>query len=76
MALEAAMSQWLYQFWLEEEGQDLIEYSLLITFIAIFCMWFVGAGRDPVKGIWTTANSTITVANTSAGGSIGSGGHD
>ena len=31
------MAAYLYQFWREEDGQDLIEYSLLITFIAIAC---------------------------------------
>ena len=51
----------------DESGQDLIEYSLLITFIAIACMWFVGAGRDPVNGVWTTANGHIDNAATAAG---------
>jgi Flp pilus assembly pilin Flp len=62
------MFEWLRRFCIEEEGQDIIEYSLLITFVAIACMWFVGAGRDPVNGIWTTANSHITSANTAANG--------
>ena len=41
MDQEVEMALWLHNFWLEEEGQDLIEYSLLITFIAIACL---GAG--------------------------------
>jgi Flp pilus assembly pilin Flp len=53
---------------MEEAGQDLIEYSLLITFIAIACMWFVGAGRDPVNGVWTTANGHVNAAAAAAGG--------
>lgn len=61
------ISEWLRRFWTEEQGQDLIEYSLLITFIAIACMWFVGAGRDPVNTIWTSANNTVTSAATAAG---------
>ena len=56
------------RFWGEEEGQDLIEYSLLITFIAIACMWFVGLGHDPVNGIWTTANNSIKTASSASGG--------
>ena len=62
------MSEQLRRFWLDEAGQDLIEYSLLITFIAIACMWFVGAGRDPVNGVWTTANGHVNKAATAAGG--------
>jgi len=68
MTVEEAMALWLRRFAAEEDGQDIIEYSLLITFVAIACMWFVGAGRDPVKGVWTSANSTISVAATAAHG--------
>ena len=38
------MAQWLHDFWLEEEGQDLIEYSVMITFIAVTCLAFVFSG--------------------------------
>jgi Flp pilus assembly pilin Flp len=68
MDLEAPMRQQLRRFWDDEGGQDLIEYSLLITFIAIACMWFVGAGRGPVNGVWTTANNHVTSAAAAAGG--------
>jgi Flp pilus assembly pilin Flp len=61
------MTQWIYQFWREEDGQDLIEYSLLITFIALATMWIMGSGRPAVNAIWTGANTTITQANTTAG---------
>jgi len=62
------MFEWLRRFCIEEDGQDIIEYSLLICFVAIACMWFVGEGRDPVKGIWTTSNTHITAANAAANG--------
>jgi Flp pilus assembly pilin Flp len=62
------MSDWIRRFSVEEEGQDIIEYSLLITFIAIACMWFVGLGHDPVNGIWTTANNSIKTASSASGG--------
>ena len=62
------MREQLRRFWDDEGGQDLIEYSLLITFIAIACMWFVGAGRGPVNGVWTTANTHVTSAAAAASG--------
>jgi Flp pilus assembly pilin Flp len=62
------MEQWFGRFWREEEGQDIIEYSLLITFIALSCLWFLSAGHDSVLGIWTTTNSGIAVANAAASG--------
>ena len=58
------MWQFLYTFWREDDGQDLIEYSLLITFIAIATAAVVGSGTNVIRGIWTTSNSTIAQANT------------
>jgi Flp pilus assembly pilin Flp len=65
---EAQMAQYLHYFWREDDGQDLIEYSLLITFIAIACAALIGSGRSAVNSIWTSTNSHLGVANTQAGG--------
>ena len=61
------MREQLGRFWNDESGQDLIEYSLLITFIASAGMWFVGAGRGRVNGVWTTANGHVYNAALAAG---------
>jgi Flp pilus assembly pilin Flp len=61
------MAAYLNNFWQEEEGQDLIEYSLLITFIAIACAAIIGAGRPAVNNIWIGTNNQLTQANTVAG---------
>jgi Flp pilus assembly pilin Flp len=60
------MSKLLVRLWKEEEGQDMIEYSLLITFIAIACMWFIGAGGPSIRGVWTGANATVNQASSAA----------
>ena len=50
----------------EEQGQDLIEYTLLLAFVALASSaLFVGAGTN-VHGIWSTANSQVVAANTIA----------
>jgi Flp pilus assembly pilin Flp len=47
----------------DETGQDLIEYSLLMAFVALSSAGlFLGAGGS-VSGIWTTTNSQLTAAN-------------
>ena len=61
------MYQLLCGLWREEDGQDLIEYSLLITFIAIATAAVVGSGANSIVGIWTTGNSQIAAANRTAG---------
>jgi Flp pilus assembly pilin Flp len=56
----------LRNFWNDEQGQDLIEYTLLMAFVALAsAALFLGAGGS-IKGIWTTTNATLTNANTSA----------
>jgi Flp pilus assembly pilin Flp len=49
-----------------ERGQDLIEYTLLMAFVALAsAALFLGSGGG-VKGIWGQANTRLTAANTSA----------
>ena len=60
------MKNLLRNFWLEEEGQDLIEYTLLLAFVALVsAAIFIGAGQS-ASGIWTVANSHLSNANTAA----------
>jgi Flp pilus assembly pilin Flp len=50
----------------DEQGQDLIEYTLLLAFVCLSsAALFVSAGGS-VGGIWSAANSQLAVANTSA----------
>ena len=58
--------QSLLHFWRDESGQDLIEYSLLITFIAIACLALIGAGRPSVNAIWISTNTQLTLAGSAA----------
>lgn len=56
----------LRNFWKEEDGQDLIEYTLLMAFVALAsAALFIGAGKS-VTGIWSSTASQLTAANTSA----------
>jgi len=46
-----------------EEGQDLIEYSLLLAFVALAgAAVFVGMGNT-TSGIWNTVNSRLANAS-------------
>jgi Flp pilus assembly pilin Flp len=56
----------LRNFWHDEEGQDLIEYTLLMAFVALAsAALFLGAGGS-IKGIWSVSNSQLEAANTTA----------
>ena len=57
---------YIKSFWNDEQGQDLIEYTLLLSFVTLAVVGlFMGAGKD-VKGVWVTANNQLIKANTSA----------
>ena len=50
-------------FWNDDQGQDLIEYSLLMAFVALAsAALFLTAGGS-IKGIWSASNSQLTAAN-------------
>ena len=54
-------------FWNDDNGQDLIEYTLLMAFVALAsAALFLGAGGS-ISGIWTTSNSQLSAANAFAG---------
>jgi Flp pilus assembly pilin Flp len=57
-----------FEFARDERGQDLLEYSLLITFIAIACIALIASGRPATNQVWQTANAEITAANSFAFG--------
>jgi Flp pilus assembly pilin Flp len=53
----------IQKFWNDEQGQDLIEYTLLMAFVALAsAALFLGAGGS-ISGIWSTSNSQLTAAN-------------
>ena len=56
----------LRSFWKDEQGQDLIEYTLLMAFVALAsAALFLGAGGS-IKNIWTITNNQLSNAATSA----------
>jgi Flp pilus assembly pilin Flp len=60
------MKQLLFNLVADESGQDLIEYTLLMAFVALAsAALFLGAGGS-IAGIWTTSNSQLGAANTQA----------
>jgi len=56
----------LRNLWMDEQGQDLIEYTLLMAFVALAsAALFIGAGGS-IKGIWSVTNSQLAAANSQA----------
>lgn len=60
------MKQLFHQLLSDDQGQDLIEYTLLMAFVALAsAALFLGAGGS-IQGIWSTSNSQLVAANSQA----------
>jgi Flp pilus assembly pilin Flp len=60
------MKTMIMNFVKDEQGQDLIEYTLLMAFVALAsAAIFIQAGSS-IKGIWTSANTQLANAATAA----------
>ena len=56
------MTNFLRNLWTGDQGQDLIEYTLLMAFVALAsAALFISAGSS-VSKIWSTTNSQLAAA--------------
>jgi Flp pilus assembly pilin Flp len=62
------MPEWVADFCRGEDGQDLIEYSLLIAFMALACAALFGGGRPATSAIWSHVDNELTSATQAATG--------
>jgi pilus assembly protein Flp/PilA len=46
----------------EEDGQDLVEYSLLLAFVALAAVGVLSTVRTQLVAIWTKINTDLTTA--------------
>ena len=52
----------------DEQGQDLIEYTLLLAFVALASAGLFMSAGGSISGIWGTAQSSLDDAAASATG--------
>ncbi|MGO9239965.1 MAG: Flp family type IVb pilin [Bryobacteraceae bacterium] len=53
----------LGNFWLDEDGQDMVEYTLLLAFVALAAgAAYVAIGHQ-ISAIWSKAQGDITSAD-------------
>ena len=63
------MKEIILRFWRDEQGQDLIEYSLLLAFVCLAsAALFINSGAQ-LNGIWATANAILVNGNAAASSS-------
>jgi Flp pilus assembly pilin Flp len=52
----------LADLWENESGQDMVEYSLLLAFIALAAVALFSGVKNSIKSIWTTISSNLSTA--------------
>jgi Flp pilus assembly pilin Flp len=62
------MKNLLYALWKKDEGQDLIEYTLLIAFIMIASAALMIANGGGIQGILFVTTNNLNAANEAANG--------
>jgi Flp pilus assembly pilin Flp len=63
---EISMPSVLEHFWQDEQGQDLIEYTLLMAFVALAsAALFISSGAS-ISSIWSDTNSELSSAAATA----------
>jgi Flp pilus assembly pilin Flp len=61
------MTSFLHNLWTDDQGQDLIEYTLLMAFVALgSATLFISAGTS-ISSIWSTTNAQLSAAASTAG---------
>lgn len=54
------MSPEVQKFWRADEGQDLVEYALLLAFIALAAIAVLSGIKTEMKTLWTDISNGIS----------------
>ena len=52
----------MQKFWKDEDGQDFVEYSLLMGFIALAVVGIMTSARTSMLTVWNDINDTLSDA--------------
>lgn len=53
-------------FWQEEDGQDLVEYSLLLAFIALAAVALLQSAAGSINTLWKNISTSLANAATAS----------
>jgi Flp pilus assembly pilin Flp len=56
------MKTFCARLWREEQGQDLIEYTLMLAFVALASAALFSTAGTSINQIWSKTNAQLTTA--------------
>ena len=51
-----------HALWKEEDGQDMVEYALLLAFVALAAVTVLGSVKTQISQLWTSVSSSLSTA--------------
>jgi len=63
------MTDWANNFWRDQSGQDLVEYTLIITIFALMTAALVTGEVPSLNIMWTAMHNHLTEGSSVAAGS-------
>jgi Flp pilus assembly pilin Flp len=54
------MKKFALRFWRDEKGQDLVEYALLLSLLAIAAVAGLGPLANTVGNVWNNTNAALS----------------
>ena len=66
ISVQSDMKSTIYQLWANDEGQDLIEYTLLLAFVTLGAATLMRGVGSSVNTVWASASTTLSNAATKA----------
>ena len=54
----------LHALWKEEEGQDMVEYALLLAFVALAAVTLLSGVKTSISTLWQSASTSLNDAAT------------
>ena len=55
------MKAQLQSFWKEEHGQDMVEYVIILAFVAVAAAAIILTSSQSISTIWSVTNSELSV---------------
>ena len=57
------MLRLLRSCWFDEDGQDLVEYALMLAFVVVAGAAIFAVSGASIMGIWSKSNDVVTAGN-------------
>jgi Flp pilus assembly pilin Flp len=59
---EKLMNKIVNAFWKEQDGQDMVEYALLLAFVALAAVAVLSSVKGQINNLWSSVSASLQTA--------------